>query len=334
VTKPSSTAYIAKLDGRKEYYKLTSHGLFCVLKEIQREDIGNIFAKPDFENRVFEIYKDDPLFEIFLNHDLIDMAVMAEIKSYDVMWIFADYLKSICQEINKELEFFADFQKNGVRSGTEVKWKQNLNKMNKSKWKGFIDRLFDNIIITPSFDDKNLKPSDLVVDLHISDKICSFSYDNKKYSIEIEEIGTKNNKTINAKYCINDKEYFKLYDPDKVKQYTVKFNEIAVEKRKHCFVLKKIHRDPETYINSSIRRFIYPLRLLRTQLGYSILQLFPDTFAVSLGSHLTDDFKKHLIDQNSELAILASDSKIRRLVTDDLYKEIDKKYHTFLKFIQ
>jgi hypothetical protein len=144
--------------------------------------------------------------------------------------------------------------------------------------------------------------------------------------------GTKNKKTINAKYCVNGEEDIKSYDPELGKQYTVNCDEIAVEKRKHCFVLKRIRRDPENYINSFTMRFLIPIRLLKTQLAYSILQLFPTTLDTSFGSHSTNDLERHFVELHSELVLLASDSKLRRLVTDDFYKQIDKKYQVFIKF--
>ncbi len=330
--KLSDKVYIAKLDKRKKYYKLTPCGIFCVLKEIQLADIGHLFMKPDFENRVFEVYNDDPLFELFVNNDLIDMTALSKIKSYDVRWIFADYLKHICQEINKELEFFSDFQKNGVVTGIEVKWNRNLNKKNKTEWTKFIYRLLENVILVPSVDDMDLKPSDLILDPHISDKICSFSYDSRKHSIEIEETGTKNKKAIKAKYCVNDEEYIKAYDPEKGREYTVKYEEIAVKKRRDCFILNRISREPKDYLNSLIGRFLIPTRRLKTQFGYSILQLYYDNDYNTFNSSVSEDFKRECSEEKTDLRMIASNPKMRRLIAGDFYKEINNRYQTFIKF--
>jgi hypothetical protein len=321
--KPHRQAYIADLKGGKIYYRLTLSGLFYVLKEIQLEDIGYSFMKPDLENRIFEVYKDDPLLQLFVHDDLIDMAVLSKIKSYDVRWIFVDYLKHICQEINKELVFFDDFQKNGVKSGEEIKWNRNL-KDNKTEWIGFIDRLLGNVIFGTSVDNTNLESNDLIKEPYISNKYCSFSYNNSRYSIEIDTQKS-------AKLCINNEEFIKIYDPEKGEENTIKYDEIAVETKPHCFVLKRISREPENYLQSLTRRFLMPIHLLKTQLGYSILQLFPYMDCHHFNSILTEKQIQEHSEEKEELRNIASDLKIINLI-DDFYKQINKKYQKFIQF--
>lgn len=322
---PTGNAYIAGFKGGKKYYKLTTCGLFYALKEIRLEDIDCSVIKPDFQSRIFEIYKNDPLLKLFLRHDLIDTTVLSKFTTFDIKWIFTEYLKQICQEISKELVYFYDFQKNGVTVGKEVKWNRNL-KDKKTEWNTFINRLLGEVIPIPIANNDNLKSKNLITDPYISDKFCSFSYDNTKYSIYIDP-----QKKI-AKLCLNDQEFIKAYDQEKGEEYIIEHEEIVVENRPHCFVLKRVRRDLEDYIRSLTRRFLIPIRNSKTQLVYSILKLFYDEdYTSKLNSSISQELKHKYSREADELSMLASDSKIRCSI-DNFYKEVNSRYLIFTNF--
>jgi hypothetical protein len=312
---PTGGGYISKFDGRSQYYKLTSCGLFCVLKEIQEEDIGDPFR--DMGIKIFEVYQDDPLLQLFL-HDLIDKNLLSETKDFLIKRIFINYLKQVCQEIYKELVVYARFLKNGIGVGSGVKWNRNLENK-KEEWNRFFDNLLGNVIFVPAIDNKISRLSELVVNPDISKYSCSFYYDNRKYSIDID---TQNR---SAKLRINDNEYIKVYDTEKGKAAR-KYGEIDIQIEPHCFILKRLSREPEDYLLSLTRRFLIPIDLLKTQLGYSILQLFYEKDSIYALFPTSDD-KKYL----DELRKLALDTKVKRLI-DDFYNKVNRHYDGFAKY--
>jgi hypothetical protein len=161
----------------------TSSGLFCVLKEILKEDKGDPLRN-ELWIKIFEVNEDDPLLQLFIYH-LIDKKLLIKITDFDINWIFTIYLKQVCQEIHKELMVFVQFQKKGIGVGQGVKWNRNLENK-KEEWNRFFDNLLCNVIPVPNIDKNISKMSELVVNPRISKYSCSFYYDNRKYSIEID----------------------------------------------------------------------------------------------------------------------------------------------------
>ncbi len=317
---PTGGGYISKFDGRNQYYNLSLSGLFCVLKEIQEEDIGDPFIESSTGIRIFEVYQDDQLLQLFI-HDLINKKLLSEITDFHIRRIFINYLKQVCQEINKELKVFVDFQQNGIGVGFGVKWNRNLENK-KVEWNRFFGNLLGNVIFVPTIDNKMSKLSDLVVDPHISKYSCSFSYGNRRYSIDIDD------KNESAKLRINDNEFFKVYDPEKA-QVSRKYGEIAVQIKPHCFILKKLSRETEDYLHSLRRRFLIPIDLLKTQLGYSILQLFEESDYEKYGLSLPPITKIY----SSELIRLANDEKVIKFI-EGFHNEVYKNYNRFAKCIK
>jgi hypothetical protein len=317
-TNPIGGGHISKFDNRIQYYKLTSCGLCCVLKEMEEEDIGDPFIESSTPIKIFEVYQDDPLLQLFI-HDLIDKKLLSEITDFDIKWIFINYLKQVCIEICKELKVFVDFQKNGIEVGEGIKWNRNLVN-NKTEWNRFFDHLLGNVVLVPAIENKLLKWSELVVDPHISKYSCSFYYDKRKYSIDID---TKNK---SAKLCINNNEFFKVHDPEEGKVLR-KYGEIDVQIEPHCFILKRLSRQPEEYLRSITRRFLFPIDLLKTQLGFSILQLFPENDFVKYGLSSPTITKT----ESSELIKLAKDEKIIQFIKD-FHNNVNKNYNEFSKW--
>jgi len=316
---PTGGGYISKFDGRSQYYKLTSCGLFCVLKEIQEEDMGDPIMESNIGIKIFEVYQDDPLLQLFI-HDLIDKNLLPEITDFHIKRMFVNYLKQVCQELYKQLSGFVNFQKNGIRVGLGVKWNRNLVDK-KAEWNRFFDNLLGNVILVPTIDNKISNMSELVVNPHISECSCSFCYDNRKFSIDID---TQNK---SAKLCINDKEYFKVYDPEKGVEVYGKYGEIAVQIKPHCFILNRVSRESYDYLHSLMRRFFIPIKLLKTQLGFSILQLFEENDFVKYGLSSTASTKMYY----SELIKLATDEKVIQLI-EDFHNEVNKNYNEFTKY--
>ncbi len=313
---PTGGGYISKFDGRIKYYKLTSCGLFCVLKEIQEKDIGDPFMEPNEGTKILEVYQDDQLVQLFI-HDLIDKKLLSEITDFDIKRIFINYLKQVCQEINKELKVFVNFQEKGIDVGDGIKWYRNLEN-NKAEWNRFFDNLLSNVINVPTFDNKISNLSDLVVNPHITKSSCSFSYGNRRYSIDIDD------QNESAKLSISDNKFFKVYDVEE-RQVSRKYRELAVQSKPHCFILKRLSREPQEYLLSLIRRFLIPIDLLKTQLGYSILQLFSKDSWYDLIP--TADSKKY----NDELRKLAIDAKVKRLI-EEFCNKVNEHYVRFTQY--
>jgi hypothetical protein len=314
---PTGGGYISKFDGRREYYQLTACGLFCVLKEIQEEDIGDPIIESSPEIRIFEVYQDDQLLQLFL-HDLINKKLLYEITDFFIKQILIHYLKQVCQEIYKELKVFVNFQQNGIGVGFGVKWNRNLENK-KVEWNRFFDNLLGNVISVPTIGNKVSNLSELVVDPQISKYSCSFSYGNRRYSIDIDD------KNESAKLRIIDNEIFKAYDRQEG-QVSTKHGEIDVQIKPHCFILKKLSRETEDYVHSLTRRFLIPIDLLKTQLGYSILQLFEESDYEKYGLSLPPITKIY----SSELIRLANDEKVIQFI-EGFHNEVYKNYNRFAK---
>ena len=319
-TEPTGYAFISEFNSRNQYYKLTSCGLFFALKEIQEEDVGHQFViESTLGSRIFEIYKDDPFFQIFL-YDVIDENLLFKITDNDIKWTFIGYLNQICQEIYKALEVFVEYQAKGLSGEFEVKWNHDLTNK-KEQLSRFFDKLLLYIVRLDDVDYTVPHLIDLIDNPRISKNSCSFYYHDQKYSIDIDR---ENKKAI---FRIDGEEYFKVYDSEKGKEVNRKHGEIGVHLKKHCFVLRSFSQESYAYLIYLSFSFFDSIRTLRTKLGYSVLQLFKEDILAGSEQSLTPDSKKYL----DELRKIASDEKVKKLI-NDFYKEANKNYNGFTKY--
>jgi hypothetical protein len=134
--------------------------------------------------------------KIFI-YPLIDKELLCRITDDVILWKIIKYLKHVCQEINKELENFTKFHKNGRFEVERIRWDFNL-KDERTKWNEFCYNLLGNIV--PYYPSKS-DSIDSIFNSCISSNHVSFELNNRKFLIEIDERNQK------AKLLINDKEY-------------------------------------------------------------------------------------------------------------------------------
>ncbi len=105
------------------------------------------------------------------------------------------------------------------------------------------------------------------------------------------------------RWSTDDKEHVKAYNSEDG-VFHKKYYEIDVQTEPHCCILKMLSQRQEDYLLSLTRRFLIPIDLLKTQLGYSILHLFNENDPF-YSLYPTHDSKKYL----DELRKLALDAR-------------------------
>lgn len=125
-----------------KYYKLTSIGLFYVLKEIEKNDV-RVNPGNDCRVKIFNNYERDPLFQIFI-YNLIDKELLHRIIDDMILWKIIAYIKQVCQMIDKELPIFREFYINGKIEEYSIKWNYNV-KNDGSKLEEFCQHLLGSV---------------------------------------------------------------------------------------------------------------------------------------------------------------------------------------------
>jgi hypothetical protein len=286
---------------KRKYYKLTSIGLFYILKEIEQSDVWkHILYSSNI--KIFKTYRNDLLFQIFI-YKLIDIELLSRITDEIILWEIIKYLKQICQEIDKELANFMKFIKDGKIEEPHIKWHYNL-KDNKKRWNEFCDRLLKSIIPIPAI--SGLDSRKPIVNPYITSNRLYFEWNNRKHLIEIDE------KNKNAKLLIDDNECRK----------------ITIKKTRTCFILYRvIYEDKVDFLTSMRSKIDYSVHSLTFDFGLSVLKLYTkrNDYSNVIYGHL-------LIMQNyNDLIDLAKDEKIKRLI-GEISTDFKEHYNQFIRY--
>ena len=283
------------------YYKLTSIGLFYVLKKIE---INDVREDPiiDCRVKIFNTYRNDPLFRIFI-YNLIGKELLYRITDGVILWKIVNYIKQVCQVIDKELKLFREFYKNGKIEDHGIRWNYSL-KNDRAKWNEFCHGLIGSVILVPFY--PRINSSDSIAHTCVSSNSLSFECDNTKYSIEIDEHNSR------AKLLRNDREY----------------RNISIKKTPNCFILYRTeYRDKRDYLLSRLPRYCHSVEHLKLQFGFSILQLFnkPSETDLYFLSEYESDKKYYSI-----LKELAKDKGIRQLI-NEINNDFREHYDEFIR---
>ena len=258
---------------RKGYYKLTTVGLFYVLKEIEYLDVCFYFSGIERNVKIFKDYRNDPMFEIFI-YDLIDKNLLYDITYEEILWLNIHYLKQVCKEINKNFKSLKEFYKNNwIKMPQPLTWKFNL-KDDKNKWMGFCNNLLGVI----DFEGIPNLESDPITNCNISENHLSFERGSIRYTVQID---SENNV---ARVLMDGKE----------------FHVIPIEKTTSSFVLYRIMRlDMFDMVCSPLIEIFDSIKSLRVQFGIAILTFFDEA---NCGSSLNiPDCRKFVKDEKINL---------------------------------
>jgi hypothetical protein len=277
--------------------------LFYALKEIEKNDV-RVGPDNDCRVKIFNIYGDDPLFQIFI-HNLIDKELLYRITEDIILWEIIKYLNQICHEISRELKTFMQFHKNGWIKEEGIRWNHYL-EHDKTKWKEFCYYLLSNFIGIPFTSE--IESSDLIVNAFVASNYISFEWSEIKYSIEIDE---SNNR---AKLLIDGKESRRI---------------IPIKKTRNCFILyrTKYRENERDYLLSMLRGFCYSVEHLKFQFGLSILQLFNKPSEIDIYCLAKDEYARKY---DFTLKELAKDKNIRHLI-NEISNDFIGHYEEFIR---
>ncbi len=277
--------------------------MFYVLKEIKINDVRESPIN-DCRVKIFNTYGNDPLFQIFI-YNLIDKDLLYRITDDVILWEIVNYIRQVCQVIDKELKLFREFYKNGKIEEHGIKWNYSL-KNDRAKWNEFCHGLAGSVILVPFY--PGINSSDSIVNTYVSSNRLSFECDITVYSIEIDE---KNSK---AKLLRNDREY----------------ENISIKKTPNCFILYRTeYRDKRDYLLSRLPRFcVSVVERLKLQFGFSILQLFNKPSELYLYYLLKDESTRQY---DSILKELAKDKGIRQLI-NEINNDFREHYDEFIRY--
>lgn len=274
------------------YYKLTSYGLFYLLKDIRiKEDVKNIF----------KIYGDDDIFRIFI-HPLIDKQLLYSLQNIDIIWIFIEYVKQICNRIKDELKVFKIIQKSGKYEEPVVKWDFNL-KNDNTRWIEILDRMLFYFFKKPHYKDSKVAPIESPI---ITDTSITFDLQDNKYNVELDIINEKG----------------------KLKFNNTEIGLISIKRKRNYFALYRTRfKDMEEYEHKIKGDFFFYVNEIIKQLVSSLQQLYFKTWDHAGLIVLFEDYRK----KDQELEIIAKDDKVKKLLIKFNYVML-KSFKGFLEY--
>ncbi len=290
---------------REGFYKLTTFGLFVVLQNIDKKD--------SFD-QIFQLYKDDDFFNLFI-FPLIDKETLCSLRDNYILWIFVNYTKQICVEVNRRLEIYLDIKRKGKYEVPGLKWSFNL-KNEQKKWTDFCYNLLNIFYGTPLRGSNDLKKKEpLITNPFISDNKASFDFDDRHYILYLDE----RKKQASLHVDINGKQ---------VKPSICNSN-ITIKKGRSYFTLYKTkYRDLDEYENHMRMSFFEKPKILKTELGLSILQLY-NKKDIDLDL-LDEEINNKNNSYRNDVKLLANSSSIKNIV-ENISNEINDQYEEYIR---